>query len=305
MKDIFLVYRNNDLFAKYISKLTEMIKSLGYNVETKSFPRGTEKKEIERWILENKEILKGKVYFSDDTCALYSFYSNKEISDLRKGLKMGDLDSLFQEATARAVIGEDEAFVIRGGEIRLWKTVREQMRQTEKAFNRKSVDSEVTEKKKQSSGRAIPILIKQIIEKNGLPNQVSIVASKYLLSHEPFNRYYGFIPREKEDLSLEDLQDAIDRAVSKITEWLIRGGIPKERISTRNDDSSDKEGNWVIFDRHEFTTNRKNRPRKAFPLQLPLPNFFQDALEHLCVPRNHMEENLVKVLERFLKEEEE
>ena len=44
-KKILLVYRNNELFEKYVPKIKDILSSFGYNVKTHSFTVGTDEQE--------------------------------------------------------------------------------------------------------------------------------------------------------------------------------------------------------------------------------------------------------------------
>lgn len=291
-KDVVIIYRDNDLFSTWIGKVVETIKSLGCIVEVKSFPKSTDKKEIEVWILENKEDIKGKICLSDNTCSLYRFYSNEEIQGLCEEVKFRNLDDLFQKATAEAVIGDDKYFVVNGGEPEMEKLLFKQL----EGATYKIVCNEMQEMRVRAADHSIPLIVRRIVEKSGIPSQISINASQYLLSHEPFSSYYGFIPVEKEKLSPEELQDAIERAVTRIKVWLIAGGIPEEKIFV-NDSELDRVGNWIIHDRHDHI-----KLSHAISLSLPLPNFFQDAVENnlLHAPKEKFEKKLENNLRKLI-----
>src|SRR3989338_7254225 len=67
IKSILLIYRENDSFDHFVPKLEEVLKSSGYVVETKKFPKGTEKFDIEKWWRENPTKT-GVQVLSDKTC---------------------------------------------------------------------------------------------------------------------------------------------------------------------------------------------------------------------------------------------
>lgn len=65
---IYMVFRENNNWDKYAPKIIEHIKQLGGEIETVSFPRGTEKEEIEKWYEENQDKFQGKFLLTDTTC---------------------------------------------------------------------------------------------------------------------------------------------------------------------------------------------------------------------------------------------
>lgn len=66
---IYMVFRENDNWDKYTPKIVEHIKSLGGEIEVKSFPRGTDNETIKEWYEQNKENFQGKSMLTDDTCS--------------------------------------------------------------------------------------------------------------------------------------------------------------------------------------------------------------------------------------------
>lgn len=65
---IFMVYRENKNWDKYVPMIIEHIESLGGKIETKSFPRGTEEEAIEQWYKKNYDELQDKYLLTDRTC---------------------------------------------------------------------------------------------------------------------------------------------------------------------------------------------------------------------------------------------
>lgn len=66
---IYMVYRDNRNWEKYVPKIVEHIKNeLGGDIEVMSFPRDTDETEIGKWYEENKEKFEGKLLLTDNTC---------------------------------------------------------------------------------------------------------------------------------------------------------------------------------------------------------------------------------------------
>ena len=66
---IYMVYRDNRNWEKYAPKIVEHIKNeLGGTIELKSFPRGTDEEEIEKWYEKNEDKFEGKLLLTDNTC---------------------------------------------------------------------------------------------------------------------------------------------------------------------------------------------------------------------------------------------
>src|SRR3990170_5490093 len=77
---ILIIYRDNDLFEKYVPEIARILQTKGRKVEIKNFPRGTVEYEIKGWYEENLERLAGTEIISDDTATVP--YNLKE-----KGIK--------------------------------------------------------------------------------------------------------------------------------------------------------------------------------------------------------------------------
>ena len=81
---ILIIYRDNDLFEKYVPEIARILQAKGRKVEIKNFPRNTEGDEIKEWYEENLERLAGVEIISDKTAHVpYKFHKFEK----EKGIK--------------------------------------------------------------------------------------------------------------------------------------------------------------------------------------------------------------------------
>jgi hypothetical protein len=76
-KPFFFIYRENDLFKKYVPLIQDFLKEKGYPVDLKSFPAGTPEEEIKKWYLENQIDLQSKNILADGTSIYSCGYDEK------------------------------------------------------------------------------------------------------------------------------------------------------------------------------------------------------------------------------------
>lgn len=104
MPPILIIYRDNDLFEKYVPEIERMLTAWGRRVEVKNFPRNTEEDEIKKWYKENLEKLTGMEIISDQT-ALAPFNMDKEFES--RGIKRNrELDYLIGQAIWKVIWDE-------------------------------------------------------------------------------------------------------------------------------------------------------------------------------------------------------
>lgn len=290
---IFLIYRDNNSFKEWSSEIVKNLKSFGRKVEIQIFPVGTNTKEIAEWIEKNKQNLKDKEILPDATCggALMNAQMNAQDTNTRfEGARDSCyLDKLLGNVTEKAILGDKYEAVIVGGS--------KDMGMAEKAF--------IT-------------LIKLILEnKDNLPKKVYI-SLKNIFDHAPFYDAFrkrieeerndliiqkGILPDEngefpykkipEEYLGYKGSEELRRMAGENIKEWLVKGGIPLDKIMIMSDKETDglvfeKEadspGNWIIIDRHSFETKTFDAKR----LELPLSNFFQGALRENLIQKKDL-----------------
>lgn len=102
-QDIFLTYRENELYKEYGPKIAEMYRALGYVVETHVFPQGTEPEEIANWYKDNKEALSHKKLIADKTVLSQA---QKEGREIHFGKTSGKLDGMFIDTALKSVAQE-------------------------------------------------------------------------------------------------------------------------------------------------------------------------------------------------------
>jgi hypothetical protein len=138
---------------------------------------------------------------------------------------------------------------------------------------------------------AFVTLLKNILrEPKNMPSEVFITSAK-ILDHGPFFSS-GITP---------------EQACNMLEEWLIEGGISKERISVgplSNFIGTDRAKNnqaWLIYDRH-------NVPRdvQCKCLELPFPNFYSTAEEQglLSADIEELSKNIRTTIEELEKADE-
>ena len=279
---IFMIYRDNNLFKKWVPKVAETLKGLGRKVKIQSFPAGTPEEEIEEWGRENESKLKSKDILSDKTvaqaCQLYfrDYYQDVLFS------KLDTLDSLQEKAVQKVILGSE---------------IKKIEKQEEK----------MGEKSKQAFIKMVSLALKK---KKNQPRKVYI-----LTSH--ISDHVGKINKEKE--GLKNLTGSGPEIGKMFKMWLVEAGIPEESIEPKPylediQEDVEKENNWILYDRHYGDSFNERERRKVYKvksakkLELPLINLFWSMQEigFLEVDPKKVEEEGEKILkERFDKKPEE
>lgn len=102
-RDIFLAYRENELYKEYGSKVAEMYRALGHVVETHVFPQGTELSEIAQWYTDKEETLAGKKLVADMTVLSQA---QKKGRDIHSRKTSGRLDGMFADTAFKSIAQE-------------------------------------------------------------------------------------------------------------------------------------------------------------------------------------------------------
>lgn len=260
-KSIFIVYRDNDLFAEYVPAIVAKLQELGRAVEVKVFPRDTVEEEIGKWLEERASTLKGKTIACDKT-TLRSLPRSGCLWDLLGGLmEPGDytprarLDDTFASAACDLFYPEKEDLA-----------------------DRRSQPS--TEAYRQ----AFTELFRRILQ---VERPKRIFLSRELLSaHDPFS--YGLDNRRWERSDFDDgtrercFDKANDDVADDLRHALERAGYAWEDIEVVGSITDcPKEGHesWILYDRHEEKPAISMRK-----LQIPLENLIRDAHAENLLP---------------------
>jgi len=93
LKNIIVVYRDNDLFQEMVPEIVSILRSSGREVEVKVFSLEMKQGSIVSWLNENTEVLAGKIFLSDKTSRLpMDLVKNLSSSGLE--VSIFDLDTL-------------------------------------------------------------------------------------------------------------------------------------------------------------------------------------------------------------------
>ena len=300
---IFIIYRDNDLFQKQIPEMVKILSSMGRQVEVQSFPKETNKEEIEEWYKENLERLAGMEMISDITAGI-PFNLYKEFKS--QGTKSrNDLDDLISKVIKKAIWGE--------------------------GVDNKTLQRFPSEKEFYSG------IMKRILEnQENMPNKIYLFLD-HITDHMDIKEYAGIGLGDDKDLCeymrygkifpIEDLrtskmtykeipehykkkrEDVIAKYLEETKKSLIQSGIDVEKIIIKSDRPSaqelqeiDQPNNWVIIDRHSKIFDGRNKLASAKNLGLPLGSFYNDAREAglINIPEKEFNQNLEKVLDEEL-----
>jgi len=108
---IALVYRDNELFQRYVPRIAEILESFGRQVETHVIPREMETRDIQDWTMKNIQNFNGRLIVSDRTCAesmkVPLSFGPRLKTPVRFQEKPGFLDEICDRAPEIAVLGKD------------------------------------------------------------------------------------------------------------------------------------------------------------------------------------------------------
>jgi hypothetical protein len=280
MKKVAIIYRDNDLFAKWMGYVKILIETLGYEVMVTVFPKGMEEKEIKQWIINNYKKFRNKIVLKDKTCSFYAVAKEAEAfhEPVDDGISSKDiigLDELFEQASFMAIFGRNFSELANESKYQKGK-----FELKEGEYNEKFENALIPTKK------CLEILLSSVMKKN-LPKKI-FISTKYLLSHGPFSS----LKKDQE----EPPQESFAFAGKVLQEIFSIIGCVVEIVELKweNKKEIDKKGNWVIVDRHNevFFHN-------AIKLQLPIGNFYEDLHKYGLIKVS--EKNLQRELEEVIK----
>ncbi|TSC53879.1 MAG: Uncharacterized protein LiPW39_30 [Parcubacteria group bacterium LiPW_39] len=298
-KPFFFVYRENDLFKRYIPLIQNFLKEQGYPVNLQSFPAGTSEEEIKDWHLAHQTELQSGNVLADNTVKKSTRYELKSKINL---------DSLMNQVTVEAITGDATSF---GKSLGRGEVIRDPK-------NLKSLVSEIMEnpknlEKKQEYLSTLGEMYKKILtsipEEKRQKLEVVILRGLFegnyafpsLIAHEP---YY---PEVK---NFEELRKETNEFADKMREWFEGAGISNinifstgAEIPTKTIRKLTKGSAYIIFDRHTYTpetdltSERVEKMRKFWgnnlmysqtikeksALQTPIETFYSDIQKKIGI----------------------
>lgn len=266
-----IIYRNNDLFEKYVSQ------AVG-NIQTKVFPKGTSEGTIQKWMEENGEtLLKNKRIIIDETCMgqlkpPYNRYDNTNLDDI-----------LFY--CLRSFLGEE-------------------------ILSKQVVDNEY-QADRNNYVKTLSLIIRFVLRSGNTPKQVVLLKDN-LLDHCWGKGEGEIIPKLKSEYKREGRDWGVDKInnteelitaeiIKAVKEGLVGGGISAEKITvdeigceTKKLLGLDKEGFWVVADRHCAYRNYIKFQRAKL-LYLPHGNLVETVAKEGLITVEESEESLVLI----------
>lgn len=246
MLPILIIYRDNDLFEKWMPEVVQNLRSFGRKVEIQSFTSTTDKEQIKQWIIDNKENLQGKELLSDGTCKSAT-WDKRVKQELKEELTFSNLDSLMSEATESALLGvsqKDLSKSLPSDEIRMGVEEGKDITGLENQYL--SVES-----------KAIKCLIGNMSEK---PKEI-VILKHIIAEHTPFKFKFQiekggrWLEEEEQD---PEKREKIESSYAEFLASTFReGGVPKVSVADLPKDLSAKmiekiinRESFVIYDRH-------------------------------------------------------
>lgn len=264
---LFFVYRDNSLFNKHMEIVLKTLGAMGRDVEIQKFPKGTPSGEIGDWLSQNLDQLKGNSLAYDITTEralekggfkrMAGVYDrNKFPEDPRI------IDGIFFDSARRMILGADY---------------------------QKSLKSESAE-----NYRMLLAKLVELASKDHMPKSVSLVTNQ-LEDHPPMEVHVEDDKEATQQKTKELIRAALKDAgipENVISESSFAGDVLPDNLPDNLRDSLDKEGNWVIYDRHLENACGK----QGVFLSLPPENFLDDALAQglIDVPQELYEQELAE-----------
>ncbi len=247
MPTILLMYRDNDLFSVTIPEVADMLRSMGRQVEIRTFSREMQRKELQNSVDDERGSLTGKVILTDRTLSLAS-YNTLERAGVAED-HQEYLDSLFQETVGRSILGDEYAAV----------------------ENRTSPDS------LEATQNAVSAIVERILEnKDHLPDAV-FVSNDRIRDHAPLGKN-AFNSASDAALEVAKWLEAGGIAPNTIG---VEGEFGRWSLNTV-ESARERPLVWHIQDRHGHssvgprTVDQSRSTVRHFGL--PLANFFFNAM---------------------------
>jgi len=306
---LIFIYRDNNLFRRYMPIATKIITEMGHKISVYAFPEGTSEEEIENWLEKNKNsIYQENLFITDDT--VYFAASNLPKSEkskfVHRHISLG-LDKIIRQAFLRILFKSEE------------KLLQEMLSKEAKSAMHDFYGKE--------ENRIIFTSIVKSILRNpeNVPEKVIIFTSN-LSDHvtdlglkELGGKLLEAQRQEDEKLKLEMYTQIDETIANMIKDWLIECGIEPSKIEiVKTGDLSkysevpyserlkiikgvDKPNVWVIADRHIRISSDYGPYTMAKLFGMPVGSFVDDAMKayHMF---SFSEEEIESALRETLKE---
>lgn len=284
---VFIIYRENDLFTQQIPYFVEALGSGGRKVEVKIFPSRTEEKYIAEWAKNNEDLLKNHEVIIDRTfyrsikeAGVFSeddrkHFTKSNFPDLDKketgrisDVKFSDrlLDSLSDRVAYWAIFEKP----IEVSSTNMYGKVTKQLVEPEDFT---SIEANTLEDNKM----LYSLLFSKILSnKENHPKKI-FISLDHIMDHINFSEF--------KDESGDTREDSGILFANTLKEWLKNNGIEENQISILEEGSniqqSDEDNNWLIIDRHVWSSeeSKKRVITKAKILGLPFSDFVKDAYD--------------------------
>lgn len=250
-KPFFFIYRENDLFKKYVPLIQNFLEEKGYLVNLQSFPAGTSEEEIKSWYLAHQVELQSKNILADYTSKKSSGYDEK---DFKNNLKPKiNLDDLLYSATIEAITGDAS----------LAKQLKDNVYESR---NNPEIHLEVKQEYLSALGEIYKNILTSIPEEQRQKMEIVILKGLFIGKGEKGNVVFPPLiahePYVPDGENFEELSIETDDFANRMKGWLGEAGISNTTIfSTGAEIPAETirkliEGSaYIIFDRHTFTTD--------------------------------------------------
>jgi hypothetical protein len=295
---IFVVHRSNNFLDDGVEAMVDAVGQGGGEIETKIFPAGTERVEIDQWYEENVDKLSGKRIITDWTCK-FKGQEDQEVS--------ANLDSLMTKAKLRSMalssgIPINAEDVGRRGQVLVESPEAvERFDQTMSSVIKYVYDS----LKPEDRPRAVYLFKESLIDHYPIPSDIDpALAEAFDNRHDNYEAFS----------SIRNSQTIIDAIAERIRLNIVKAGIPEDIIIVIDSSGElftadmaesiySQPKDFVLIDRHKlrnpgeqninpglfYLTNRlfsnldlmtrayEEEKDQAKVLVLPIGNFITDA----------------------------
>lgn len=310
-KPFFFVYRENDLFKKYVPFIQNLLEEKGFMVNLQSFPAGTPEEKIKNWYLAHQAELQSKNILADNTSKNSCGYDEKGSRNLKSKI---NLDQLMNQAAVEAITGDTTLA----------------KRLENKIYNNLNNPEKLHEAKQEylsALGKIYKNILISMPKEQRQKMEVVILKGLFkgnyvfppLIAHEPY------APDRK---NFEELQKETNDFADRMKEWFSEAGISNTTVFSTGAEIPAKtikkltEGSAnIIFDRHTTTSSSgitregvedmrtfwgsntmyAEAVKRCAALQTPVETFYQDAVKKLSIQADP--EKMEEIIKRRFQEE--